>query len=80
MINKNFNMRKFYRIVNLIIIFDEVQVINLEYWFLCKNFFEKMCLSLNCFIIFLIVIMLFIVDKKIVVEIVKLEKYFDKFC
>lgn len=24
--------------------------------------------------------MLFIVDKKIVVEIVKLEKYFDKFC
>ncbi|WAM36214.1 CRISPR-associated helicase/endonuclease Cas3 [Caldicellulosiruptor acetigenus] len=80
MTNKNSNMRKFHRIANSIIILDEVQAINSEYWFLCKNLFEKMCSSLNCFIILSTATMPFIVDKKTAVEIVKPEKYFDKLC
>ncbi|WAM31599.1 CRISPR-associated helicase/endonuclease Cas3 [Caldicellulosiruptor naganoensis] len=78
--NKNSNMRKFHRIANSIIILDEVQAINSEYWFLCKNLFEKMCNSLNCYIILSTATMPFIVDKSRAISIVKPENYFDKLC
>ncbi|WPX08775.1 CRISPR-associated helicase/endonuclease Cas3 [Anaerocellum danielii] len=78
--NKNSNMRKFHRIANSIIILDEVQAINSEYWFLCKNLFEKMCNYLNCYIILSTATMPFIVERKTAIEIVKPEKYFDKLC
>ncbi|ADL43516.1 CRISPR-associated HD domain protein [Caldicellulosiruptor obsidiansis OB47] len=78
--NKNSNMRKFHRIANSIIILDEVQAINSEYWFLCKNLFEALCTSLNCYIILSTATMPFIVDKSKTISIVKPENYFDKLC
>lgn len=78
--NKNSSMRKFHRIANSVIILDEVQAINSEYWFLCRHIFEKMCSYLNCYIILCTATMPFIVERKNAIEIVKSEKYFDNLC
>lgn len=50
--NRNRSIRKFHRIINSIIILDEVQSIPIKYWLLLRNLLSEICKKFNTYIIF----------------------------
>lgn len=78
--NRNRNLRKFHKIINSIVILDEVQSIPHKYWFLLKELLETLSEKFNTYFIFVTATQPLIFGPDEIVELVdNKDRYFKMF-
>jgi len=75
--NRNRSIRKFHRLMDSIIILDEVQAIPCKYWLLMKTTLEELTQKFNSYIIFVTATEPLIFSREDTVPLVVKDKYFS---
>ncbi len=76
--NKNSSLRKFHRMVNAIIILDEIQAIPIKYWKLIKTMLILLTEKFNTFIILMTATEPLIFHKNEMIRLTDLYKYYNE--